>query len=44
LEENIGAVDVVLTAQDLKLLDQVAPRGVVAGDRYSPGMMQFVNA
>jgi len=44
LEENIRAVDVVLTIQDLKLLDEMAPRGAVAGDRYSPGMMEFVNA
>ncbi len=33
LEENVRSVDVGLTAQDLKLLDEVAPRGAVAGDR-----------
>jgi aryl-alcohol dehydrogenase-like predicted oxidoreductase len=44
LEENVRGVDVVLTTADLKLLDEVAPRGVVAGDRYSPGMMELVNA
>jgi len=44
LEENIRAVEVVLTTQELKLLDEMAPMGVVAGDRYSPGMMEFVNA
>ncbi len=44
LEENVRAVDVVLTTQELKLLDETAPTGAVAGDRYSPGMMEFVNA
>jgi len=44
LEENIRAVEVVLTTQELKLLDEMAPMGVVAGDRCSPGMMEFVNA
>ncbi len=44
LEENVRAVDVVLTPEDLKRLDEVAPKGAVAGDRYSPGMMQLINA
>ncbi len=44
LEENLGSMDVVLTTQDLKLLDEIAPKGAVAGERYSPGMMEFVNA
>lgn len=44
LEENVRSVDVGLTAQDLKLLDEVAPRGAVAGDRYSSGIMELVNA
>jgi aryl-alcohol dehydrogenase-like predicted oxidoreductase len=44
LEENIGAGNVVLTEQDLKVLEEVAPRGSVGGDRYSPGMMQLLDA
>jgi aryl-alcohol dehydrogenase-like predicted oxidoreductase len=44
LEENIGAWNVALTERDLRVLEEVAPRGAVAGDRYSPGMMQFLDA
>ena len=44
LQENVHAVDVVLTTQNLKLLDELAPRGAVAGNRYSAGMMELVNA
>jgi aryl-alcohol dehydrogenase-like predicted oxidoreductase len=34
LEENVGAVGVELTAQDLARLDAIAPPGVAAGGRY----------
>lgn len=34
LKENIGAVDVDLTEDDLRLLDEAAPKGAAAGDRY----------
>jgi len=34
LEENIGAVDVELTDEDLKRLDEAAPKGATAGERY----------
>ena len=44
LAENVRSVDVVLTTQDLTLLDEVAPKGAVAGERYAPGMMELVNA
>ncbi|MDW6024265.1 aldo/keto reductase [Mesorhizobium sp. BAC0120] len=43
LEENATAVDVVLTDDDLRMLDAVAPAGAAAGDRYSPGMMKTLN-
>ena len=43
LEENIKAVDVSLTADDLKRIDEVAPKGVAAGDRYPSAMMAAVN-
>ena len=36
LEENVSAVDVTLTADDFARIDEVAPSGSVAGDRYSP--------
>jgi aryl-alcohol dehydrogenase-like predicted oxidoreductase len=44
LEENVGALDVNLTEDDLRRLDEVAPRGVAAGQRYSEEMMRLVNA
>jgi aryl-alcohol dehydrogenase-like predicted oxidoreductase len=34
LEENVGAVDVSLTYEDLAALDAAVPRGAVVGDRY----------
>jgi aryl-alcohol dehydrogenase-like predicted oxidoreductase len=35
LEENAGAVSVTLTADDLARLDELAPVGATAGDRYA---------
>lgn len=43
LEENVRAVDVVLTPADLARIDEVAPRGIAAGDRYHPQGMRTVN-
>ncbi|MCZ2837878.1 aldo/keto reductase [Modestobacter sp. VKM Ac-2985] len=34
LEENAAAADVVLTEEDLRALDEAAPAGAAAGDRY----------
>jgi aryl-alcohol dehydrogenase-like predicted oxidoreductase len=34
LEENLGALDVTLTPDDLARLDELAPVGAAAGDRY----------
>ncbi|MGY5884990.1 aldo/keto reductase [Modestobacter lacusdianchii] len=34
LEENAAAADVELTEDDLRALDEAAPRGATAGDRY----------
>jgi aryl-alcohol dehydrogenase-like predicted oxidoreductase len=34
LEENLGAVDVTLSADDLARIEAVAPKGFSAGDRY----------
>ncbi|HVV66984.1 MAG TPA: aldo/keto reductase [Candidatus Saccharimonadales bacterium] len=35
LQENIGAVDVELTDEDLRRLDEAAPAGAAAGERYA---------
>lgn len=35
LEENVAAVDIVLTAAELQRIAEVAPKGVAAGDRYA---------
>ena len=43
LEDNIGAVNVLLTKEDLQRIDEVAPQGVAAGERYPEHMMQLVN-
>ncbi|MCA1595637.1 MAG: aldo/keto reductase, partial [Chloroflexi bacterium] len=34
LEENVAAVGVVTTKQDLERIEQIAPRNVASGDRY----------
>jgi aryl-alcohol dehydrogenase-like predicted oxidoreductase len=34
LEQNLAAASITLTAEDRKRLDEVAPRGATAGDRY----------
>jgi aryl-alcohol dehydrogenase-like predicted oxidoreductase len=43
LEENVGAVNVELTAEDLRRIDEVAPKGAAAGTRYPEAMMASVN-
>jgi aryl-alcohol dehydrogenase-like predicted oxidoreductase len=43
LEENVGAIDVQLTGDDLARIDAIAPRGVAAGTRYAEGGMRAVN-
>jgi aryl-alcohol dehydrogenase-like predicted oxidoreductase len=43
LEENVGALDLKLTLEDLKRIDDVAPKGVASGDRYPASMMSAVN-
>ncbi|MGD0947164.1 MAG: aldo/keto reductase [Candidatus Binatia bacterium] len=42
LEENLGALSVRLSAEDLARLDAACPRGAAAGPRYPEAMMQFV--
>jgi aryl-alcohol dehydrogenase-like predicted oxidoreductase len=43
LEENLGALGVQLSQQDLACIGAVAPRGAAAGPRYPEAMMQAVN-
>lgn len=42
LDENLGALDVRLTDEELQEIDAVFPAGVSAGARYPEGMMQLV--
>jgi aryl-alcohol dehydrogenase-like predicted oxidoreductase len=44
LEENVGALDVTLTADDLKRIDEAAPKGAAAGPRYSEAMMASISS
>ena len=43
LEDNVGAINVQLTDDDLRRIDEVAPHGAAAGERYPEHMMQLVN-
>jgi len=43
IEENAKAVDIVLSQDDLKRLDEAAPKGVTHGSRYPERTMQSVN-
>jgi aryl-alcohol dehydrogenase-like predicted oxidoreductase len=42
LEENLGAVEVTLTPNELTRIDEIAPKGVAAGTRYPEAMMAAV--
>jgi aryl-alcohol dehydrogenase-like predicted oxidoreductase len=43
LEENAGALQVTLTVEDLRRIDEVAPHGAASGARYPEHMMNLVN-
>ncbi len=43
LEENAGAVNVTLTADDLRRIDEAFPKGATAGLRYPEQTMGMVN-
>ncbi len=43
LEENVGALDVALTPDELRQIEAVAPKGVAAGGRYREEQMSNVN-
>ena len=42
LDENLGALDISLSAEDLRRLDAIAPRGATAGLRYPEQHMSAV--
>jgi len=39
LEENLAAVDLELTGENLAALSRVLPPGVAAGERYPPDFL-----
>jgi aryl-alcohol dehydrogenase-like predicted oxidoreductase len=43
LEENVRAVDIELTEEDLSRIEEAAPAGAAAGERYTEEQMQTVN-
>ena len=44
LEQNVAALGLVLTPEDLAALDAVAPAGTAAaGERYQPAMLGYLN-
>ena len=43
LEENVAALAIRLSNDDLARLDELIPQGVAAGSRYSDEMMKAVN-
>ena len=43
LQENIGALSVELTSDDLERIEEVAPQDAFAGSRYPEAMMKLLN-
>ena len=43
LEENVKALEIQLSLEDLARIDEVAPKGAAAGTRYAEPMMRLVN-
>jgi aryl-alcohol dehydrogenase-like predicted oxidoreductase len=43
LEENAAAVEIRLSKEDLRRIEDAAPKGVTAGDRYAPQGMRTIN-
>ena len=43
LEDNLAAIDIELTDEENKVLGEIWPRGVAAGERYGNKMMAIVN-
>ncbi|WP_445144930.1 aldo/keto reductase [Dyella sp. Tek66A03] len=43
LDENLGALDITLSAAELKAIDAIFPPDIAAGTRYHEAMMHVVN-
>jgi aryl-alcohol dehydrogenase-like predicted oxidoreductase len=43
LEENVDALEIELSDEDRAVIEDIAPVGVAAGDRYAPDQMRRVN-
>jgi len=43
LEENMGALEMKLTPDDLRRIDEALPRGIFSGERYPEGTMRLLN-
>ncbi|MGC4416825.1 MULTISPECIES: aldo/keto reductase [Cupriavidus] len=43
LDDNLGTLDVTLSAQDLARIDAIFPLGAAAGTRYAAAMMPFLS-
>jgi aryl-alcohol dehydrogenase-like predicted oxidoreductase len=43
LEENVGAVNIIFTKEELELLDRIAPKNAAKGSRYPANTMSSVN-
>lgn len=43
LEQNVAAVDIQLSPEELDELNKAVPRGAIQGDRYAKEMMQFIH-
>jgi len=42
MEENLGALDIALSAEELARIDEAVPAGAAAGSRYPAGQMKAV--
>jgi aryl-alcohol dehydrogenase-like predicted oxidoreductase len=43
LEENVAGLELTLSPEDLARLNEVAPKGATAGERYPEQAMKVVN-
>ena len=43
LEENVAAVQIQLTEQELAEVEEIMPKGVASGSRYPESMMKLIN-
>jgi len=42
LEENLGALNVTLSAEDVARIEEMTPKGAFAGERYAEAMMNLL--